>query len=219
LDALLTLLEIILINIILSGDNAVVIALACRRLPWENRKKAVLIGTIGAVGLRVVLTFIAVYLLTIPFVNIIGSLLLIWIAIKLLRGEDQEDVKASTSLFEAIKTIIIADLVMSLDNVLAVAGVAGGSIVLIVLGLVISIPLIIWGSQILMKIMERFPIIVTLGAGLLGYTAGEMIFKDKAAANLFEDINPSLHLIIPILLAFLVIFIGKFSSHSAKEAH
>ncbi|WP_028401845.1 TerC family protein [Ectobacillus panaciterrae] len=214
---ILNLLEILLINIVLSGDNAVVIALACRNLPEQYKKKAIFFGTFGAIALRVALTFVAVYLLMIPFLNFIGGLLLLWIAIKLLKGEDEGDVKANSNLIGAIKTIIIADLVMSLDNVVAVAGAANGNILLIILGLVFSIPLIIWGSQILMKIMEKSPIIIIIGAGLLGYTAGEMILKDKAVGHILEGINPNLHVVMPIVLAILVIFIGKFSGHPTKE--
>ncbi|WP_375346488.1 TerC family protein [Priestia megaterium] len=216
---ILNLLEILLINIVLSGDNAVVIALACRNLADEHRNKAVVFGTLGAVVLRVGLTFVAVYLLTIPFLNFIGGLLLLWIAISLLKGEDDGDIKANSTLAGAIKTIIIADLVMSLDNVVAVAGAANGNILLIILGLVISIPLIIWGSQLLMKIMEKFPIIIIAGAALLGYTAGEMIFKDKAVGQVLEGLNPHLHTIIPILLAILVVVVGKLSGRSKKETH
>ncbi|MED3980810.1 TerC family protein [Priestia megaterium] len=216
---ILNLLEILLINIVLSGDNAVVIALACRNLPDEHRNKAVVFGTLGAVVLRVGLTFVAVYLLTIPFLNFIGGLLLLWIAISLLKGEDDGDIKANSTLAGAIKTIIIADLVMSLDNVVAVAGAANGNILLIILGLVISIPLIIWGSQLLMKIMEKFPIIIIAGAALLGYTAGEMIFKDKAVGHVLEGLNPYLHTIVPILLAILVVVVGKLSGRSKKETH
>ncbi|KNH23734.1 TerC family protein [Priestia sp. YIM B13446] len=216
---ILNLLEILLINIVLSGDNAVVIALACRNLPDQHRNKAVVFGTLGAVVLRVGLTFVAVYLLTIPFLNFIGGLLLLWIAISLLKGEDDGDIKANSTLAGAIKTIIIADLVMSLDNVVAVAGAANGNILLIILGLVISIPLIIWGSQLLMKIMEKFPIIIIAGAALLGYTAGEMIFKDKAVGHVLEGLNPYLHTIVPILLAILVVVVGKLSGRSKKETH
>jgi len=216
---ILNLLEILLINIVLSGDNAVVIALACRNLPNEYKKKAIFYGTFGAVALRVVLTFVAVYVLTIPFLNFIGGILLVWIAINLLRGEEEGDIKANTTLSGAIKTIVIADLVMSLDNVVAVAGAANGSILLIILGLIISIPLIIWGSQILMKIMDRFPIIIIFGAGLLGYTAGEMILKDKVIGHILEGINSNLHTVMPILLALLVIFIGKFTGHSKAQVH
>ncbi|MFC3885146.1 TerC family protein [Bacillus songklensis] len=218
-EFILNLLEILLINIVLSGDNAVVIALACRNLEEKHQKKAVFFGTLGAVVLRVGLTFVAVFLLTIPFLNFIGGLLLLWIAIKLLKDEEGENVRAGSSLASAIKTIIMADLVMSLDNIVAVAGAANGNIVLIIAGLIISIPLIIWGSQLLMKIMERFPIIVIIGAGLLGYTAGEMMLKDKAIGHIIEGINPNLHLALPIVFAVLVIVIGKFSGHSGKEVH
>ncbi|WP_028403002.1 TerC family protein [Ectobacillus panaciterrae] len=216
---ILELVEILLINIVLSGDNAVVIALACRNLQKQHKQKAIFFGTFGAVVLRVALTFLAVYVLMIPFLNFIGGILLLWIAVKLLKGEDGGNIKANTSLIGAIKTIVIADVVMSLDNVVAVAGAAEGNVLLIILGLIISIPFIIWGSQVLMKIMERFPIVVTIGAGLLGYTAGEMILKDKAVGHFLEGINPNLHIVMPIVLAILVIFIGKINSHQAKEAH
>lgn len=218
-EFLLGLLEIILINIVLSGDNAVVIALACRNLDAKYQKKAVFLGSFGAIALRVVLTFVAVYLLKIPFLNFIGGILLLWIAINLLKGEDEEDINASSNLMGAIKTIIIADLIMSLDNVVAVAGAAHGNMVLIILGLAISIPLIIWGSQLLMAIMDKFPIIVILGAGLLGYTAGEMMLNDKAVGHFFEQLNPSLHTVLPIILAVLVVIIGKFSGNSKRVQH
>lgn len=211
------LFEIILINIVLSGDNAVVIALACRNLDEKYQKKAVFLGSFGAIALRVGLTFVAVYLLQIPYLNLIGGILLLWIAIKLLKGEEEEDIEGSSNLMGAIKTIIIADLVMSLDNVVAVAGAANGNMVLILIGLAISIPLIIWGSQILMVIMDKFPIIIILGAGLLGYTAGEMILSDRAIHHLFEDLNQSFHIIIPLLLAVFVVVVGKFSSFSKKR--
>lgn len=211
------LFEIILINIVLSGDNAVVIALACRNLDEKYQKKAVFLGSFGAIALRVGLTFVAVYLLQIPYLNLIGGILLLWIAIKLLKGEEEEDIEGSSNLMGAIKTIIIADLVMSLDNVVAVAGAANGNMVLILIGLAISIPLIIWGSQILMVIMDKFPIIIILGAGLLGYTAGEMILSDRAIHHFFEDLNQSFHIIIPLLLAVFVVVVGKFSSFSKKR--
>ncbi|KSU81997.1 TerC family protein [Fictibacillus enclensis] len=216
-NLLVNLLEILLINIVLSGDNAVVIALACRNLEERHRNKAIFFGTFGAVFLRVVLTFVAVYLLKIPFLNFVGGLLLLWIAIKLLKGEEEGDIEANSSLSGAIKTIIIADLVMSLDNIVAVAGAANGNIVLIILGLIISIPLIIWGSQLLMKIMTRFPIIIILGAALLGYTAGEMMLKDKAVGHYLENIDFNLHLVVPLLLAVLVVVIGKFSGRHAES--
>jgi len=164
------LLLIIWVNIILSGDNAVVIALAARSLPEDQQKKAVMWGAGAAVILRIFLTIVAVKLLTLPYLKIIGGLLLFWIAIGLLVPEDGgDDVDGSDNLFQAIKTILIADLVMSLDNVIAVAGVAKGSVLLLVLGLAISIPLVIFGATMLMKLMERFPIIITAGAGILGW--------------------------------------------------
>ncbi|HYK72899.1 MAG TPA: TerC family protein [Pseudoneobacillus sp.] len=218
-EFLLGLLEIILINIVLSGDNAVVIALACRNLDAKYQKKAVFLGSFGAIALRVALTFVAVYLLQIPFLNFIGGLLLLWIAIKLLKGEDEENVEASSNLMGAIKTIIFADLIMSLDNVVAVAGAANGNMLLILIGLAISIPLIIWGSQLLMAIMGKFPIIVILGAGLLGYTAGEMIMSDKAIGHFFEELSPTLHTILPIILAIFVIVVGKFTGNSKRVQH
>jgi YjbE family integral membrane protein len=212
-EFLLGLLKIILINIVLSGDNAVVIALACRNLPAEQQKRAVIWGSFGAIALRVVLTFVAVWLLAVPFVQLAGGLLLLFIAVKLLKGDgDEEHLKAGGSIAEAVKTIIIADFVMSLDNVLAVAGAAGGNYLLIGIGLAISIPLIIWGSQLLMKLMTRFPIIVWAGAALLGYTAGEMMLADKAVGHFIETHVPGGHYILPIGLAVVVVGAGKILS-------
>ncbi|NIK69660.1 YjbE family integral membrane protein [Paenibacillus sp. BK720] len=206
----LGLLKIILINIVLSGDNAVVIALACRNLPEEQQKKAIFFGSFGAIVLRIVLTFAAVWLLHIPFVQLAGGLLLVWIALKLMKGEDEEGELASSSeLGAAIKTILIADLVMSLDNVLAVAGAAGGNYALIGLALAISIPLIIWGSTLLMRLMHNFPIIVLLGVALLGYTAGEMIIGDERVAHVMDTMPPFVHSLLPVLLAVAVVTAGK----------
>lgn len=209
----LGLMEIILINIVLSGDNAVVIALACRNLPADLQKKAIFWGSGGAIGLRAILTVVAVWLLKIPFLQLVGGLLLFWIAIKLLAGDnEEEELKGGSNIREAIKTIIIADLVMSLDNVVAVAGAAGGNMLLIALGLGISIPLIIWGSQLLMALMNRFPIIITAGAGLLGYTAGEMILGDKAAGHYVESMIPSAHYTVPVVGVLIVLIVGKLLS-------
>lgn len=217
-DYLLSLLQIIMINLVLSGDNAVVIALACRNLSPELQKKATFWGGFGAIGLRIILTFIAIWLLKIPFVQVVGGLLLIWIAVKLLKGEDEDShIGGGASFVEALKTIIFADLIMSLDNVIAVAGAANGNLVLVIIGLAISIPLIIWGSQLLMKLMNRFPIIVLLGAALLGYTAGEMIVGDKAVGSFLEGVMPSLHMILPVALALLVIVIGNYLKRKGKN--
>src|SRR5882672_6363194 len=173
--------KIIGVNIILSGDNAVVIALAARSLPAKQQKKAVFWGAGAAVILRIILTIFAAALLTLPWLKLVGSLLLFWIGVKLLIPEDgDDDIQASEHLITAIKTILIADLVMSLDNVIAVAAAAGGSVVLLILGLAISIPLVIFGATLLLKLMERFPVIITIGAGLIGWVAGEMLVTDLA---------------------------------------
>ena len=174
-------LEIIVINILLSGDNAVVIALAARSLPPKQQTQAIIWGSGAAIVMRIVLTLFAVALLTLPWLKIIGSLLLFWIGVKLLiPEEDDAEIEASEHLISAIKTILIADLVMSLDNVIAVAAAAGGSVVLLILGLAISIPLVIFGATLLIKLMERFPVIITVGAGLIGWVAGEMLVADLA---------------------------------------
>ena len=175
------LLKIIGVNLILSGDNAVVIALAARSLPQRQQKAAVLWGSGAAVAMRIVLTIFAVALLTLPWLKLVGSLLLFWIGIKLLiPEEDNENVNPSDNLMAAVKTILIADLVMSIDNVIAVAAAAQGSMTLLVLGLAISIPLVIFGSTLLLHLMERWPVIITIGGGLLGFVAGEMLVTDPA---------------------------------------
>ncbi|MEH7209971.1 TerC family protein [Priestia megaterium] len=208
---ILGLISVIFINIILSGDNAVVIALACRNLPELQRKKAVVLGSVGAIILRVLLTFVAVKLLAIPYMQVVGGALLLWIALSLLKGEDEGEVKGGNSLISAIKTIVVADLVMSLDNVVAVAGVAHGNITLIIIGLLVSIPLIVWCSQLLMKIMQKFPIIVYIGSALLAYTAGEMILKDKGLEPYLGHLTNMGHLALPVGLAVIVLVVGIFA--------
>jgi YjbE family integral membrane protein len=184
------LLKIIGVNVILSGDNAVVIALAARSLPKTQQKQAVFWGAGAAIVLRIILTLFAVALLTLPWLKIVGSLLLFWIGIKLLIPEDDDDdIQASDQLLAAIKTILVADLVMSLDNVIAVAAAAGGSVVLLILGLAISIPLVIFGATLLIKLMERFPVIITIGAGLIGWVAGEMLVADSALEGWFTGLG------------------------------
>ncbi len=175
------LVKIIGVNIILSGDNAVVIALAARSLPPKQQTQAIIWGSGAAIVMRIILTLFAVALLTLPWLKIIGSVLLFWIGVKLLVPEDDDaEIEASTQLLSAIKTILIADLVMSLDNVIAVAAAAGGSILLLILGLAISIPLVIFGATLLLKLMERFPVIITIGGALIGWVAGEMLVTDPA---------------------------------------
>ncbi|MEO6024304.1 MAG: TerC family protein [Burkholderiales bacterium] len=206
------LLQIIGVNIVLSGDNAVVIALACRSLPEKERRLGVLFGSAGAIVLRIILTFFAVSLLHYPYLKIVGALLLLWIGIKLLVPEDGygHGISANDNLMAAIRTIIIADLVMSLDNVMGVAAAAKGSIPLIIIGLGISIPIIIFGSTLIMKIMDRFPSIITIGGALLGYVAGEMAVTDKGIVGWIEHNVPYLHMLLPILGAIFVVAVGKW---------
>jgi len=179
---------IIWVNIILSGDNAVVIALAARSLPVHQQRLAVIWGAAAAVVLRIILTIVAVELLKLPYLKLLGGVLLLWIAVKLLVPEDDggDGIKSSSNLLAAIKTILIADLVMSLDNVIAVAAVAKGSIVLLVLGLLISIPLVVFGATMLMKLMESYPVIITVGAALIGYVSGEMLVTDPVVVEWFR---------------------------------
>lgn len=211
-DFLLSILQLIVVDLVLSGDNAVVIALACRNLNPQLQKKAIFWGTFGAVAMRIVLTFIAIWLLKIPLVQLVGGLLLVVIAIKLLKGEEDEgdEVESSSSMMGALKTIIFADMIMSLDNVIAVAGAAKGSMLLVVIGLAISIPLIVWGSRILMKLMKRFPVIVVLGAAMLGFTAGQMIVGDKLVGLYLEQYMPLSPTILPVVLAIAVVALGSY---------
>jgi YjbE family integral membrane protein len=183
--------QIIMIDILLGGDNAVVIALACRRLPDHQRTKGILWGTAGAIVLRVVLIFFALTLLAIPFLKVVGALLLVWIGVKLLapdHGDGHDGIQGSDKLWAAVKTVIVADLVMSVDNVIAIAGAAesaGGDhkMPLVIFGLLVSIPIIVWGSQLVIKLMDRFPSIITVGGMLLGWIAGTMLVTDPAFAD------------------------------------
>jgi YjbE family integral membrane protein len=179
--------QIIMIDILLGGDNAVVIALACRNLPAKQRTQGIIYGTLGAIILRVILIAFALALLAIPYLKIVGALLLVWIGIKLMlpEGEDAHQISSSDKLWAAVKTVIVADLVMSVDNVLAIAGAAQGAgqqhqLPLVIFGLLVSIPIIVFGSQIVLKLMERYPVIITLGATLLGWIAGQMAYTDPA---------------------------------------
>jgi YjbE family integral membrane protein len=216
----IALLEIIGVNIVLSGDNAVVIALACRTLPPKQQRLAILFGAAGAIVLRAVLTVFAVLLLAKPYLKLVGGVLLLWIAIKLLLPDDDgdDDSKDNSSMYAAIKTIVIADLVMSLDNVLGVAAVAKGDVTLLVLGLLISMPLIIYGSTLIMRLMGRFPVVITLGAALLGYVAGEMAVTDPAVAPWIETNAQWLHMFAPLLGAVLVVLAGKYFARRKKRA-
>jgi YjbE family integral membrane protein len=217
------LLQIIGVNIVLSGDNAVVIALAARSLPAKQQKQAVLWGSGAAVVMRIVLTVVAVQLLTLPYLKLVGAALLLWIGVQLLLPEEEEEEggdsggKANTGMGAAIRTILIADLVMSLDNVIAVAAAAKGSLTLLILGLLISIPLVIFGSTLLMKFMERWPIIITIGGGLLGWVAGEMAITDPAVKDWVDANAAWLHYVAPVLGAAIVVAIGKLLSRRSAE--
>ncbi|MEI7613176.1 MAG: TerC family protein [Betaproteobacteria bacterium] len=202
--------QIIGINIVLSGDNAVVIALASRSLPPSQQKRAIIIGSGAAVLMRIVLTLTAVALLSMPYLKLIGSFLLLWIGIQLINSDEHsENIDSADNLAAAIKTILVADLVMSLDNVLAVAAAAKGSFALLIIGLAISIPLVVFGAHMLLKLMERFPIIITIGAALLGYVGGEMGITDPAINDWVGENFHSLREIVPFSCAALIIIVGK----------
>ncbi|UJP03087.1 MAG: TerC family protein [Nitrosomonas sp.] len=204
-------LQIIAIDIVLGGDNAVVIALACRRLPEQQRKLGIFWGVFGAIVLRVVLIFFALSLLTMPYLKIVGAALLVWIGIKLLQPEPEgaHEIDASTTLIGAIKTIIVADAVMSLDNVIAIAGAAKDDIGLVIFGLIVSVPIIVWGSQMVMKVMDRYPVTIAIGAGLLGWIAGDMAVTDVVTKEWVNTEAKYLQWIAPASVALLVIAAGK----------
>ena len=205
------LFQICVINILLSGDNAVVIALACRNLPLKQQKQAFAIGAVGVIVLMTALTAFAAYLMSLPYLEIIGSVLLLWIGIKLLAPGEEGDGegKVSAGFWDAVKTIIIADIVMSLDNVLGMAGAAKGHLGMLFLGMVITIPLILFGSALIMKLMERFPVFITFGAGLLGWVAGEMAIADPAIKGAVEAHAHFMEFGAPLIGAAAVVVAGR----------
>jgi YjbE family integral membrane protein len=216
-DFWIGLLKIVWINIILSGDNAVVIAMAARTLPPHQQRKAVFWGSGAAVVLRILLTVVAAKLLALPYLQIVGGLLLLWIGVQLLGDEEEDDGKPDHhhgTLMSAVRTILIADLIMSLDNVIAVAAAAQGNMVLLILGLAISIPLVIFGSTLMIKLMERFPIIVVIGAGLIGWVGGETISSDFVFRD-YMVANPWLHYAAAAAGALVVIGLGKLVQRRA----
>lgn len=204
--------QIILIDIVLSGDNAVVIALACRNLDPAQRRQGILWGVAGAVSLRVLLTGFAALVLHLPWLKLIGGLLLFWIAVKLMLPEEEDGtgIEPAQHLWGAVKTIVVADLVMSLDNVIGVAGAAHGNLGLLLFGLIVSIPLIVWSSQIIMHAMERWPVIVLLGAGLLGYVAAEMVVTDRGVSALLPVLPDWFSKASGAAGAFFVIVVGRW---------
>ncbi|MGZ5079828.1 MAG: TerC family protein [Usitatibacter sp.] len=211
------LLKIIGVNIVLSGDNAVVIALAARSLPRKQQKQAIFWGAGAAIVLRILLTLFAVALLALPWLKLVGSVLLLWIGTKLLVPEDEDpDITASDNLFVAIRTILIADLVMSLDNVIAVAAAAGGHWGLLIIGLAISIPLVIFGATLLVKVMERWPIVVTIGAALIGFVAGEMAWEDAAVAAWTSPYPASFKYIAAAVCTVFVVVVGQWLGKRAE---
>ena len=209
--------QIILIDILLGGDNAVVIALACRNLAPKQRMQGILWGTAGAIVLRVVLIAFALTLLAIPFLKVVGGLLLVWIGVKLLIPEDDghDNIKGSTSIAAAVKTIIVADFVMSLDNVIAIAGAAqnaseGHQIGLVVFGLIVSVPIIIWGSTLVLKLIDRYPLVVTFGAALLGWIAGGMVITDVVVENQFGPQPTAVKITAEVIGALIVVVLGRW---------
>jgi YjbE family integral membrane protein len=216
--------QIIVIDILLGGDNAVVIALACRNLPEKQRKLGIIYGTLGAIVLRVILIAFALALLSIPYLKIIGAALLIWIGIQLLQpeGEDAHNINPSDKLWGAVKTVIVADLVMSVDNVIAIAGAAQGAgqqhqLPLVIFGLLVSIPIIVWGSQIVLKLMEKFPIIITLGAMLLGWIAGQMAYTDIALQGIRPE-SKVWEYVCAAIGALLVLLAGQYMQRRAQKS-
>ena len=221
----IALLQIVWVNILLSGDNAVVIALAARNLPSRQQKMAMMLGSGAAVVLLLLLTIFAVGLLQYPYLKLVGSVMLLWIGIQLLCAEEKgPEIKSSTSLLVAMRTILVADLVMSLDNVIAMAASAGGApeqirTLLLVLGLGVSVPLIIFGSTLVLKLMERFPVIILLGGALLGFVAGEMAVSDAAIHGWFEAHMHGFEYVVSIVCALLVVIIGKLVANRQNAAH
>jgi len=218
---LIPLAEIVGINIVLSGDNAVVIAMAASTLPLGQQKKAIVWGSGAAIVMRILLTLTAVALLSVPYLKLVGSVVLIWIGIRLLDADasnDEGEIKSGASLLAAIRTILFADVVMSLDNVLGVAAAAEGNIPLLIIGLGLSIPVVIFGANVLLRLMQRFPVIITLGAVLIGYVGGEMAVSDPAISG-WVDLNfHALQAIVPIACGALVLLVGKFLGARKKTA-
>jgi YjbE family integral membrane protein len=215
----IALLKIIWINILLSGDNAVAIALACRSLPPRQRRWGVMLGSLAAVILRIIFAIFIVYLLEVPYLKIVGSVLLFWIAVKLIVPEEHGEgggAEGAGTLFAAVRTVVIADAVMSLDNVIAIAAAADNNVVLLVIGLVISVPLIVFGSQLVLKYLLRYPILVILGGGLLGWIAGDIMATDPAVMKL-SPIEPGLlHTVAKPLFAALVVAVGWLLARRVK---
>jgi YjbE family integral membrane protein len=217
----LAVFQIIAIDILLGGDNAVVIALACRKLPQAQRAKGIFWGVVGAIALRIVLIFFALQLLAMPWLKIAGALLLIWIGIKLLQPEEEAghgEIVAATTLLAAIKTVVVADAVMSLDNVIAVAAAAHGNLLLVVFGILVSIPVVVWGSQLVLKLMDRYPIVISGGGALLGWIGGGMILGDPALPADLAVSMPYATYALAAAGALVVVAFGKLLAARSQAA-
>jgi YjbE family integral membrane protein len=203
--------NIIIIDLVLSGDNAVVVGMASRRLPPEQRKKAILWGTLGAVFLRITLTGIAAWLLAIPYIKVVGGMMLIWISLKLLiEQEETAHVRSGKNIWDAIKVIIVADFVMSLDNVLAIGGAAKGNLFLVIFGLLLSVPLLMWGSTFVASWMNEYPVLTYFGSGVLAFTATTMMLEDPIAAQYLYMINlPYLDTLLPLIITIGILAVGR----------
>jgi YjbE family integral membrane protein len=211
------LLSIIVIDLVLAGDNAIVIGLAARNLPKEQQKKAIIWGTVGAIIIRATATLVVVWLLQLPGLHLVGGILLIWIAYKLLvDDQDEHNIEAKGSFAAAVRTIIVADALMGLDNVLGVAGAAHGSFVLVITGLIISVPIMVWGSTLFIKLIDRFPIIVTFGAAILSYTAAKMIVGEPFLQDFFD--NPWFRYTFEALIVIAVVLIGTKAKRTKAQS-
>ena len=214
------LLMIVLIDLVLAGDNAVVIGMAARNVPVEHRKKVIILGTVGAIVIRIIATLIVVWLLGIPGLHLIGGLLLIWIAYKLLAGEEgHEGIKAQNSVWKAVGTIILADAAMGLDNVLAIAGASGGDTLLVIVGLLISVPVMVFGSTLVMKLMDRFPIVIYIGAGILAYTAGKMILEEEFLQGIVEPLGWGKYAVETLVIAAVLLAGWAVNAKRTKNAN
>ncbi|RXZ80805.1 TerC family protein [Paenibacillaceae bacterium] len=211
------LLSILIIDLVLAGDNAIVIGLAARRVPAQYHKLVIGFGTLGAIVIRIVATLAVAWLLAVPGLHLVGGILLIWIAYKLLQGEKEHNIAAKNSVMAAIMTIIVADTAMSLDNVLAVAGAAHGDFTLVVIGLVVSIPIVVLGSTVILKLTKRFPAIITIGAAVLAYTSANMITNEPFMEKLFS--NGLMHWAFIIIVVVAVIWFGKFRHKASEKSH
>ncbi|ASA23581.1 YjbE family putative metal transport protein [Paenibacillus donghaensis] len=219
MDSIVLLGEILMINLVLSGDNAMVIALASKNLPEKHRRTAVWWGAAGAVILRCLLTVAALLLLKIPYIQAAGGLLLLWISLKLLLEDEEElRVEGASTVWKSIRTILLADFIMSLDNVLAIAGVAQGDLALIVIGIAISIPIVVWGSSIIVSWLHRFPLLIFIGAYILAFTAGDMLLQDAKLGAMLSFMFPSSHSVLPLALGIFVVVTGAVKRRTGSAS-